>query len=236
MEMVPKADCSGATVMFAQNMGFRYGIEYSGWPHHFRKRYLYPRCGRATACMMYDSSWYRFKVVRNPYAKVVSGFIHIMNSRIPLPSITPQQKLNLTFNQFIDLLAIQNETSLQTFGMGHCKLQSQPFERKFYGSPNNITIYHKIVPIENAQVILDQINQQIGSHFHIDHIHRAGVKKTSHERFYRGDIPWSLLKEQIPKDYGLFYSPRTQKLVERIFQWDFLLYRYDFPYNLSSIY
>jgi hypothetical protein len=30
MEIVPKADCSGATVMFLWNMGYRYNVEYSG--------------------------------------------------------------------------------------------------------------------------------------------------------------------------------------------------------------
>jgi hypothetical protein len=31
MEFSPKADCTSATVMFLAHMGFRYGIEFSGW-------------------------------------------------------------------------------------------------------------------------------------------------------------------------------------------------------------
>jgi hypothetical protein len=31
MEFSPKADCTSATVMFLAHMGYRYGLEFSGW-------------------------------------------------------------------------------------------------------------------------------------------------------------------------------------------------------------
>eukprot|EP01040_Poterioochromonas_malhamensis_P005391 gene5391-5784_t len=154
LEIVPKADCSGASVMFFQNVGFHYGVEYNGWPHHFRKKYFYNRCGRATPCMMYDTSYYRFKIVRNPFSRVVS-----------------ENRKKITFNHFIEILKQLNNTELQHYGQGHCSYQSQPYERDNYGK-KDIVIYHSYVHAEDSDHQLQQINQLIGSNFSLTNIIR----------------------------------------------------------------
>lgn len=233
MEIIPKADCSGATVMFAQNMGFRYGLEYDGWPHHFRKKYLYTRCGRATPCMMYDPSYFRFKVVRNPYSRVVSGFIHIMRAPLLLKNyVTEEQRKNWTFNDFLQVLQTLNETELQHYGQGHCSFQSQPFERRYYGQKHT-TIYHAFVHAENSKEQLKAINEHLGTSFSLHNIIRQGATKNRYQKEYVGSMPWWQLKDRIPKDYGLFYSKYSKQIVEKVFHWDLLLYNYTFPYKLA---
>lgn len=216
LEVVPKSDCSGATVMFAQNMGFRYGVEYDGWPHHFRKKYLYPRCGKATPCMMYDPAWFRFKIVRNPFSRVVSGFIHIMRNSVLTKQYIPMKlRKTITFNQFLEHLSTLNDTELQRFGQGHCSFQSQPYERRL-ASNHAFTIYHAIVHAENPRPQLDAINAKLGSHFYLHNIIRKGPRRNAGQQNYVGSLPWWELKDHVPKDYGLFYSKYSIQLVEKI--------------------
>lgn len=234
LEIVPKADCSGASVMFFQNIGFHYGVEYNGWPHHFRKKYFYNRCGRATPCMMYDPNYYRFKIVRNPFSRVVSGFIHIMRSPILIKQYIPlENRKKITFNHFIEILKQLNDTELQHYGQGHCSYQSQPYERDNYGK-KDIVIYHSYVHAEDSDYQLEQINQFIGSNFSLTNIIREGVKKNTHyQNQYVGNVPWWKLKDRVPRDYGLFYNSYSKKLIEKVFHWDLLLYNYTFPYQLT---
>jgi hypothetical protein len=188
--------------------------------------------------MFYAKDWFRFKVVRNPYARVISGFIHIMNTpRLRTLSIPVQKQLDITFEEFVTLLEGLSQDELQSYGQGHCSHQSQPFEREFYHKrDNSIIVYHEVVQVENPQETLGRINEITGSNFSLHTIHRVGTTKTNSVRSYVGDIPWNELKKKgIPKDYGCFYSKDIQARIKKLFHYDLILYNYTFPYQFVDI-
>ena len=55
--------------------------------------------------------------------------------------------------------------------------------------------------------------------------------KHAHENAYRGNWSFSMLKGNIPEDYGKFYNALTIRLVSEIFQDDLLVYNYSYPFQ-----
>lgn len=228
MEFTPKADCTSAVVAFFKAVGFEYGIDYKGWPHTFRDKYFNARCGRATACMYYQDDWYRFKVVRNPYDRVVSSYVYVMKTNF-LTKFIPYQLRNASFEQFIDLLSSLRSDDLQEYAYRHASLQSQPYERYLY--QQNISIFHEIVQVENITHSLQRIYQKTGILYDFNFIPKHYQKRVILNK-YVGNLTWTELQHQVPKNYGLFYNSITREKVAKIFHWDLLLYNYSYPFDV----
>lgn len=234
MEFSPKAACTSAIVMFTSHMGFRYGIEYTGWPHSFRDNYFSEKCGRATACMYESKDWFRFKVVRNPFDRAVSSYIHIMRYPVLRDRVIPRKdRATLSFSKFINLLEKVPLKDMQGYAGAHGGYQSQPYERFYYGR-SDITVFHEIVQTENPLPVIERINKRLGTNFTIGFKgHHHADRKEGLKKFF-GDMSWNDLQSQIPKDYGLFYNSELRLKVHHIFMWDILLYNYTFPYDLKD--
>jgi hypothetical protein len=234
MEFSPKAACTSAIVMFTGHMGFRYGIEYTGWPHTFRDNYLIERCGRATPCMYESKEWFRFKIVRNPFDRAVSSYIHIMRYPVLRDKVVPRKdRTTLSFSKFLSLLEKISPKDMQGYAGAHGGYQSQPYERLFYGRAD-VVIFHEIIQTENPLPAIERINKRLGTNFTIGFKgHHHADRKEGLEKFV-GNMSWSDLKDQIPKNYGLFYNSELKLKVHQIFLWDILLYNYTFPYDLKE--
>jgi len=82
MDWSPKAACSVMVAMFFDSMDIRQDINYTGFIHRYRGEVFYPRYGHVTMEELLDTSWYKFKVVRNPYARMVSSHMHVVGSKL----------------------------------------------------------------------------------------------------------------------------------------------------------
>jgi hypothetical protein len=231
MEFSPKADCTTFVALFLNDVGFRYGIEYTGWPHTFREEYYNKQCGKATPCMFYRPDWFRFKVVRNPFDRAVSSFIHIMKYPSLGEKIIPtKERTTLTFAKYVAILEKFPTKDLQGFAGAHGGLQSQPYERHYYRT--NTTVFHETVQAENPHETLERINRRLGTNFSAGFRAHHFAERNSAAKKFVGKTPWNLLANQIPASYGCFYNHELRLRVHHVFLWDILLYNYSFPYQL----
>jgi hypothetical protein len=235
MEFSPKAGCTAAVTMFLNHMGFVQNEIYSVWPHLFREEYFYKRCGFANPCMYESPDWYRFKVVRNPYDRAVSSYIHVMKHEVLREMLIPAaQKDSLTYEQFLEILHKLPYTKMQGLLGAHVGYQSQPYERKFWKSKNeSAAIFHHIVHIEQIEEDLAILNNQTNSHFQQGDKGVHVTTRSNETNHFVGNVSWHLLQDHIPIDYGRFYNQRTKELATNIFIWDISMYKYKFPFKID---
>lgn len=231
-----KAACTTSVKSFMAHMGFYEGADFIGWVHDFRESEFWRRCGTGTICMYEDSSWYRFKVVRNPYDRAVSSYIHVMHyDAVPtsyllttLPHL--EDKYDCTFKDFVRFMELRIVASKEKrlVDGGHVRKQSYDMEYIRW-SEGQSSPFHRIVKIENFAEDIALVNRETGANFSagFGSIHYA--KRQSEEGFV-GDVAWKFLHNRIPKSYGYFYDSELRERVMRIFHVDLLLYNYDYPF------
>ena len=222
--------------MFLDSMGFKEGIDYQGWVHNFRTQAFYDRCGRPTPCTFYDPTFYKFKVVRNPYDRVVSSYLHVMHTdlldshllRKALPWIKSKQEV--TFNDYLTIIdaSARNPLHHQLYDGGHTEKQSYDFELLDWleGKPS---AYNRIVKLENLEDDIALVNADTHKRFNssFSSVHYA---QRHEEDIFVGNISYSELRDEIPKNYGLFYDDAAREKVYRLFYADLLVYNYSFPF------
>jgi len=234
MEYTLKADCTSAVAMFLEQVGFRYGVEYKGWPQFFLEKYYEPHCGRPTVCTYYYDDWYRFKVTRNPYDRAVSSYLYIMkNPPLSEKAIPEDKRENMTFEQFIDHMLTLSEEEMQYYGEGHGGYQSQVYERALFQKyQHRKSFFHHIVHIEDPKA-LDPIRERFNFTSHLNYMPPHHAVRTNKEQGFVGNVPYDQLKEHVPTDYGLFYDLALKEKVSRRFHWDLAIYNYTFPFHIQ---
>jgi hypothetical protein len=241
MEWSPIAGCVEAVAIFLSNVGFLQNKNYFLWPHQLRESYFYPRCGTATPCMYAAIDWYRFKVVKNPYDRVVANYLHVMQAPQLRNDFIPQQhRENCTFELFLELLA--SADLYRVLGQ-HAMLQANFQEQALHcrrpptsnNYPKNITIFHRIVKIETIHQDLRIVNRETGAHFHTSSrpLTHHYMERRNEVRSYVGDVSYAALKDNIPKNFGNFYNERLKEMASKIYACDINLYDYKFPYELT---
>lgn len=226
MDWTPKAGCTAAVVMFLDHLGVKLGRDYDNWPHDYRSNTYNPKCGNAAACMYEDDSWYRFKVVRNPYTRLVSAYMYLMGRSVEI-----QQEHS--FADVVHSLTKVSTEDMEMLLLRHLGYQHRPFERYFY--EHNMTAYHEIVRIENYRSSLARINRHLNTTFHLQptsqsfqHYARKHPKFNAHG--FIGDQPWVNIMNRVPQNYGCFYNESLRAEVGRLFHWDLTLYNYRYPF------
>jgi len=229
MLFTPKAGCTRAVIMMFKHMGLLDEARaYSPWVHDYRERckfVIHPQSH------LYSGDYFVFKVVRNPYDRVVSSFINAVeycqwkytNSNSDCPLLK-----NPTFVQFLELLDKTNfftEGYVESHLYHHSGPQYVPGEEKYV---------RKYVRIENGQADVDEINRKCGTTLDIENVDPALLphhQKRSLTTLVSdlGNVPFNQLPRPLPTSYSAFYAdPRARALVERLFANDILRYGYSF--------
>lgn len=237
MSWTPKAGCTMAVTMFLAHMGFHEGVDWQGWVHEFRKTY-YERCGFLGSCVYRHSNFYKFKVVRNPYDRAVSTYIHVMRTRLIddeklLHHFShAQARKDLSFKHFISYLE-RHTTSPMVHSFdagGHAQKQSYDFEFTEWLTTGR-QLFNRIVKVENFEEDMKLVNQEANASFEFSFTPHHYVQRSSWSDRYVGDKPFHKIEHNIPENYGNFYDEEDQIRVSRLYFTDLLLYNYTYPFD-----
>jgi hypothetical protein len=173
-------------------------MEYSKWIHDYRMKHSKENNNiRTNALACDDTKYIQFTV--NPYKRAVSSYIHSVRCN----TININE---VSFKEFLNALKDGVESNIH--------YDKQTFFKK------DITI--EKFKLENIDNILPYINEKYGLDYKInDTISHSGhyAKKNNNNNFV-GNTKWNELKNNIPKNYTLFYDNEIKSLV------DFLILKY----------
>lgn len=217
-----KAGCTVALRMFFDHMGLSEEIQkYRAahrkrvsrkvlWEHRFRANYFYKNYGTPTDEEINDPNYFKFKVVRNPYTRAVSGYIH-----------------SITWDGFRGSFA----RFVKTFRFKGCNAHLKPQSE----SPEVLSKINRIVKIENLDNDIKEINGLIGSNFRADYTSFHHLTKTDGTEFVGQKVFRRAPKKDPPSpsipDYRYFYNKKIADKVAQIYHKDLLNFGYGFPYE-----
>lgn len=216
LEWSAKSGCSVGSMMFFRHMGLlEEAKNQSKWIHDYRINTFYPKHGLATYGDMLDPGFIKLKIVRNPFDRAVSSYIHTMLfSNAEISSITGEQRPDMTFCEFLRFLLTLDISKCNP----HYRSQFRPYEA-------DGVVFDHILHIERFSEDVAKVNELTGLSFDVKglssrhHVNSRGVSSPG-----AFNMKWSLLWP-IPS-YPSFYNSETERLVARLYEKDFLLYGY----------
>lgn len=231
MDWTPKAGSTASVVMFLKLLGAVQGMDYTGWPHDFRTNIAIHKCGTATSCAYNDPAWFRFKVVRNPFARLVSAYVYLMRATGNFPSST-------SFTDMVNSLSIRTNQEMEMLMFRHLGYQHRPFERTAALRQPPTQVYHEVVHLETARTDWERVvaRTNITVPFFAAESSRKFHHYSSRDHKFQefiGDQPWERIEKlsHVPSNYGCFYNVSLIHEVAKIFAWDLRLYRYQYPFT-----
>mmetsp|Transcript_25953 Transcript_25953/g.43770 ORF Transcript_25953/g.43770 Transcript_25953/m.43770 type:complete len:337 (+) Transcript_25953:96-1106(+) len=259
MDWTPKAACTKVVEMFWNEMGITRGLFYpeNAFIHNYRTQFYY-NCGTVSQDMLDSHQYYKFKVVRNPFNRAVSSYIHIMRHHIAhtlLHGLSRQaaneernQRLDkeyalrhpwndLSFEGFLELYVtsmdkIHHQQNSHSVAVKHVQSQSSDDEVKAFHQKRP-SMFNHIVHMESFEADIAVVNAATGRNYSFP----AGedphvVAKIEVNETFQGDKAFHYFMENgIPANYGKFYNRRTKQLIQKIFINDLKLYNYSFPFE-----
>ncbi len=200
MGWAAKSGCTIAVKMFFDHMdileeaeGFSDGDKAV---HDFRMLVFYDRYGKPTNRHFSDSTYFKFKVVRNPFERAVSSFIHYVEHCASNPC---------SFVDFVRFLKTENLEDCDA----HWKLQLDGFDDK----------YDKIIKLEDMAEGIKKINILRGTKFRTNftsghhHIKKDAGEFVGYKKFICGMI------KTIPS-YNNFYNDVLKEDIAKLYNKD----------------
>jgi len=243
MDWSPKAACSVMVAMFFDSMGIRQGINYTGFVHLYREKVFYHKYGLVTIEELRDTSWYKFKVVRNPYARMVSSYMQVMSyTSLKGKFFQHNQNIehNATFEQFVSIYRDEWFGKHRNFflpGIDHVDRQALDIEWEAY--INHDKIFNHIVRLEHFNTDIKKVNRDTGMNYTLGNYHddhNAAHNNPGPTTISYGKLPFSSFiksskvdsKAVYPSSYEVFYDPALRDVVENLFERDLILYGYTY--------
>mmetsp|Transcript_21039 Transcript_21039/g.35289 ORF Transcript_21039/g.35289 Transcript_21039/m.35289 type:complete len:321 (-) Transcript_21039:484-1446(-) len=182
----PKAGSTNTMQMAFRQMG----IHYQGyWIHDFRTQIYQPCMGvMPKACYYSEAEWYSFKIVRNPFNRLVSSYFHSMkfnwvtlkHIQALIPSVT--SKASVSFRIFVEY--IHQATKKNVALDGHILQQVTDWEYNYFKSHDNQSIYDKIVKVEDFERDIAVVNNATGLSYSMSNLtsahHHRGLRDRGH--------------------------------------------------------
>jgi hypothetical protein len=226
IDWTPKSGCTIAAKMFFKSMGlFDEAIAYAPWIHKYRQEVFYKSHVVLPSDLLNQDN-FLFKVVRNPYMRVVSSYIHICLNGHKNPKKQAKRKkdfvdyASITFAQFIDELA---RIDIRYDCDPHCRVQTKNYEREGLRQP-------VICKLETLAHDLEKVNTSCKTNFSIDSItSKHHAKKEEGNAEFCGEKTWQSFSRAYP-DYKYFYNQAIFDKVTRLYREDIERYNYESPW------
>jgi hypothetical protein len=167
MDWSPKAACSVMVAMFFDSMNIRQDINYTGFVHSYREAVFYHKYGLVTMEELLDKSWYKFKVVHNPYARMVSSYMQVMPYTILKDKFFEHNAIiqhNANFKQFVSIYRNEWFGKRRSFyfpGIDH--VDPQALEIEWEAHRNHDSIFNQIVRLEHFDTDIKKVNCDTGN-------------------------------------------------------------------------
>lgn len=210
-EYSPKSNCTVICKMFFEYINLlETAIKYSSWIHNYEQQIYNPK-----QYIKNNIPYIKIKFIRNPYDRVVSGYLHVMSTKIY--DILPKQYRNMSFLDFLKSYhALKNITYADHF--------TPQFQK------HGIDFFNEVIKIENLHNEVERINKkynlQLNSKFSSKH---WKLKKSNNKLIENYGIKkWNEVKKDIDNNslpiYKSFYNKEIQQLVDKIYHKDIYLY------------
>ncbi|RYE53704.1 MAG: hypothetical protein EOP48_13835 [Sphingobacteriales bacterium] len=227
-----KAGCSASVQLLLDGLGVTQAVNYTGIGieiHLLRAKYV-ERCGRVLPSIVKGDDWYRFKIVRNPFDRVVSQYM----STVKVGSRT--RGMNLTHGNDTSFEDYINALTLLGNGIWHVDRNSfpqyLPLEMELHRK-SLPGFFHRVIKVEELAVSLPDLSRETNLTFFFRNFTSEHYAKrvASHNPTYVGNLSWSILKQEVPESYASFYTKELRDKVAQLFAIDILLYNYSYPYQ-----
>jgi len=227
MDWSPKTGCTLAVKMFFRQLGILdEALAYHSWVHEYRM-HVFSKQHPTTLEDLKNPEFYKFKIVRNPYSRVVSSYIHTMRKEAMHQSI--KRKLlrwnaNISFKKFVDYLG---KIDIQQCDP-HYSLQKKRFES--FITP----CFNRIIKLEDLENEIAKQNKEKNFKFDLTGItshHHITKDNTVHNNV--ANEKWLKIKDKIP-NYEFFYTDEIKKKVSEIYRADLEAYGYTYEEMLKN--
>ena len=223
MDWSCKCGCSIAVGMMFKHLGLLDEVMKKNKRIHAYRRLTYTphhRVNRTTLC---NKDNYLFKVVRNPYTRAVSSYLHVCGrpKLNLLAQKNPDSYKTLSFRQFIILLEGMN---VKHDIDPHCRVQTKNYERRNLRQP-------VICKLESFAQDIEKINTECNVNFSLEGVtahHHA--KKDVEKKTLCVDHSFENFDGAYP-NYNYFYDQVVFEKVTQLYKEDIERYEYDFPWE-----
>ncbi|MGK0296817.1 MAG: hypothetical protein ACI9XC_000410 [Gammaproteobacteria bacterium] len=220
-----KAGCTLATKWFFYQQGLlNEALAYNAWVHEYR-RFIYNKTAtyKNELNQVKSSEYFRIKLVRSPYQRAVSSYIHaVMHNHINTEMteflarpLTAEHRFS--FEEFISFL---EKTGVQDCNP-HNRVQALPEEQE------NKLSFSYIIKIENSHAEFKEIEKKLN-------LKNSDFESLSESYHHRKKVPsegynGDKIMGRINKlffEYESFYNKSLKDQVAKLYACDFFQYQY----------
>tara|TARA_B110000046_G_scaffold52102_1_gene58149 strand:- start:25670 stop:26413 length:744 start_codon:yes stop_codon:yes gene_type:complete len=219
MDWSPKAGCTIVIKMFYKRMDLlETALQTDEWVHEYRMFHFFKNNPTQKEDFQ-NPEFYKLKVVRNPYSRVVSSYLHtIRNNSMhqPVKKVLRRWSANITFKKYLDFL---EKIDLREADP-HYAFQVKHFEEQGFK-------YDKIVKLENLHQGIQEINLEKGIGYDLSGISSPHhVDKNESLTMEAFNKRYSKIKDNVPA-YNNFYNEELIEQVRSIYKLDLEMYNYE---------